>query len=52
MIICLADDSGLEIDFLNKKSWNFFSARWGGSKMADFNIAINKSIIDELKKKR
>ena len=38
--ICLADDSGLEIDLLNK-SPGIFSARWAG-KNGDFNIAINK----------
>ena len=33
-LICLADDSGLEIDLLNKKP-GIFSARWGG-KNANF----------------
>ena len=33
-MICLADESGLEIDLLNKKP-GIFSARWGG-KNADF----------------
>ena len=47
-IVCLADDSGLEIDLLDKKTWNF-SARWGG-KNADFDKAIKK-VYRELYKK-
>ena len=47
-LICLADDSGLEIDILNKKP-GIYSARWGG-KNADFNKAI-KRVYRELKKK-
>ena len=47
-MICLADDSGLEIDILNKKP-GIFSSRWAGSK-GNFNIAINK-VFNELKKK-
>ena len=47
-LICLADDSGLEIDMLNKKP-GIYSARWGG-KNADFNKAI-KRVYRELKKK-
>jgi len=39
-LICLADDSGLEIDFLNK-SPGIFSARWGG-KRGNFNKAIKR----------
>tara|TARA_B100001123_G_scaffold197597_1_gene224937 strand:+ start:1296 stop:1898 length:603 start_codon:yes stop_codon:yes gene_type:complete len=47
-IVCLADDSGLEIDVLGKKP-GIFSSRWAGSK-GDFNIAIKK-IFRELNKK-
>ena len=47
-LICLADDSGLEIDILNKKP-GIYSARWGG-KNSDFNIAIKK-VYNELDKK-
>ena len=45
--ICLADDSGLEIDVLNKKP-GIFSARWGGRKN-NFNLAI-KRVFKELDK--
>ena len=47
-LICLADDSGLEIDLLNKKP-GIYSARWAG-KNSDFDKAI-KRIYVELKKK-
>ena len=47
-LICLADDSGLEIDFLNKRP-GIYSARWGGKK-SDFNKAI-KRVYNELNKK-
>ena len=47
-LICLADDSGLEIDFLNKNP-GIYSARWGG-KHGDFGKAIKK-VYRELKKK-
>ena len=47
-LICLADDSGLEIDLLNKKP-GIFSARWGGAN-SDFNKAI-KRVYRELNKK-
>ena len=47
-LTCLADDSGLEIDYLNKKP-GIFSARWGGAK-GDFNKAIKK-VFRELYKK-
>jgi len=39
-LICLADDSGLEIDILNKKP-GLFSSRWAGPK-GNFNLAIEK----------
>ena len=47
-LICLADDSGLEIDILNK-SPGIYSARWGG-KRGDFKKAINR-VYRELNKK-
>ena len=46
--ICIADDSGLEIDYLDK-SPGIFSARWGG-KNSNFNVAIKK-VFKELNKK-
>jgi len=46
--VCLADDSGLEIDILNKAP-GIFSSRWGG-KNSDFNLAINK-VYNKLDKK-
>ena len=45
---CLADDSGLEIDILDKAP-GIYSARWGG-KNSDFNRAIKK-VYKELDKK-
>ena len=47
-LMCLADDSGLEIDILDKNP-GIYSARWGG-KNSDFNKAI-KRVYRELKKK-
>ena len=47
-LICLADDSGLEIDILNKAP-GIYSARWGG-KNSDFKKAIKK-VYRELNKK-
>ena len=47
-LICLADDSGLEIDILKKKP-GIFSARWAGKNL-NFNKAIKK-VYKELKKK-
>tara|TARA_B100000900_G_scaffold142123_1_gene120453 strand:+ start:68 stop:664 length:597 start_codon:yes stop_codon:yes gene_type:complete len=47
-LICLADDSGLEIDFLNKAP-GIYSARWAG-KNGDFKKAIKK-VYRELAKK-
>ena len=47
-LICLADDSGLEIDILNKSPGIYF-ARWGGKK-GDFKKAINR-VYKELSKR-
>ena len=47
-LICLADDSGLEIDLLNKKP-GIYSARWAGKKN-NFKKAIKK-VYKELNKK-
>jgi XTP/dITP diphosphohydrolase len=47
-LICLADDSGFEIDILDK-SPGIYSARWGGKK-GNFKKAINR-VYKELSKK-
>ena len=47
-LFCLADDSGLEIDLLDRKP-GIYSARWGG-KNSDFSLAIKK-VYKELEKK-
>ena len=47
-LICLSDDSGLEIDVLKKKP-GIYSARWGG-KNSDFNKAMQR-VYKELDKK-
>ena len=47
-LICLSDDSGLEIDLL-KGQPGIYSARWGGKK-GDFKKAMNR-VFKELDKK-
>ena len=47
-MVCLADDSGLEIDLLNKNP-GIFSSRWAGVKK-NFDSAIKK-VFHELSKK-
>jgi len=47
-LVCLSDDSGLEIDVLKKKP-GIYSARWGGKK-SNFNKAMNR-VFKELDKK-
>ena len=49
-MICLSDDSGLEIDLLNKKP-GIYSARWSGKKN-DFNLAIKKVLTKMNMKKK
>ena len=47
-LICLSDDSGLEIDILDKNP-GIYSARWSGKK-GDFKKAVNR-VYRELSKK-
>ena len=47
-MVCLADDSGLEVDILNKAP-GIFSARWGGKKK-NFNKAMDR-VLREIEKK-
>ena len=44
-MICLSDDSGLQVDLLNGKP-GIYSSRWAGSKN-DFNLAIEK-VFEEM----
>ena len=46
-LICLSDDSGLEVDLL-KGSPGIFSSRWGGDNK-NFDLAINK-VFEEMNK--
>jgi len=46
--ICLSDDSGIEIDILNKKP-GIYSADWAGKKR-NFDLAIRKVYLEIFKK--
>ena len=48
--VCIADDSGLEIDIL-KKAPGIFSSRWGGKKK-NFDLAIKKVFLEMSKIKK
>ena len=50
-LICLSDDSGLEVNILNGEP-GIYSSRWSGEKN-DFNLAIKKVFekMDKVKKK-
>jgi len=47
-LVCLSDDSGLEINILNGEP-GIYSARWSGKKN-NFTLAIKK-VLEEIKKK-
>ena len=49
-LICLSDDSGLEIDLLNGAP-GIYSSRWGGKKK-NFDLAINKIFYEMNKIKK
>ena len=49
-LICLSDDSGLEIDIL-KGAPGIFSSRWGGKKK-NFDLAIKKVFLEMSKIKK
>ena len=49
-LICLSDDSGLEIDIL-KGAPGIYSSRWAGLKN-DFNLAIKKIFLEMSKAKK
>ena len=49
-LICLSDDSGLEIDIL-KGAPGIFSSRWGGERK-NFDLAIKKVFLEMSKIKR
>ena len=49
-MVCLADNSGIEIDLLNKNP-GIFSSRWAGTK-GNFDIAIKKVFLELSKKNK
>ena len=49
-MVCLADDSGLEIDIL-KGAPGIYSSRWGGAEK-DFNLAMQKVFSEMSKQKK